>query len=214
MTFSSRRSAQLQPPRGTATTDGDVVLEVAFRPTTASAASAQTHGDAVHHPVRPRIFRSRSPPRCRTRCRSTEAQADRKATCRRARSRPRSTHPLRSTTRRAASSGALDQGLPQRFCHILQIQNRTDIYDESVDFIIRTDLPGPERLFDTLKSEQMMREYIRRDTQVRAGANRNLFPEYEPLFAFRRCRRDTSCTALKPSRTSSVMVGSTSSSRT
>ena len=63
-----------------------------------------------------------------------------------------------------------------------QVQNRLyNIYDDDADFIIRTDIPGPERLFDSLKSEASMREYIRLDSQVRAGANRLLFPEYEPL---------------------------------
>jgi hypothetical protein len=77
--------------------------------------------------------------------------------------------------------GAPERPLPQAIRQVSQITNRSDIYDETAGFIIRTDLPGPERLFDTLKSEEMMREFIRRDSQVRAGANRNLFPEYEPL---------------------------------
>ena len=77
--------------------------------------------------------------------------------------------------------GPPDRAMPNEIRQASQIQNRTNIYDEDADFIIRTDLPGPERLYDTLKSEAMMREYIRRDSQVRAGANRNLFPEYEPL---------------------------------
>ena len=62
-----------------------------------------------------------------------------------------------------------------------QLQSRTKVYEEDADFVIRTDLPGPERMFDTRKSEAMVREYIRRDTQIRSGANRILFPEYEPL---------------------------------
>lgn len=62
-----------------------------------------------------------------------------------------------------------------------QLQSRTKVYEDDTDFNIRTDIPGPERLFDTRKSEAMMREYIRRESQVRAGANRILFPEYQPL---------------------------------
>jgi hypothetical protein len=62
-----------------------------------------------------------------------------------------------------------------------QLQSRNKIYEDDTDFTIRTDLPSPERLFDTRKSEVMMREYIRRESQVRAGANRVLFPEYQPL---------------------------------
>lgn len=49
------------------------------------------------------------------------------------------------------------------------------------DIQIRTDLPGPDRLFDTRKSESMMREYIRREAQVRSGPERVLFPDYPPL---------------------------------
>lgn len=53
--------------------------------------------------------------------------------------------------------------------------------DEDADFVIRTDLPGPERLFDTRKSESMMRETIRRDSSIRTGPARTLFPEYPPV---------------------------------
>lgn len=62
-----------------------------------------------------------------------------------------------------------------------QVQNFQIRSDDDTDFVIRTDLPGPERLFDTRKSEAMMREYIRRDTTVRTGPGRTLFPDYPPL---------------------------------
>jgi hypothetical protein len=77
--------------------------------------------------------------------------------------------------------GPPERPLPPIVRTAAQIGSRTNLYDEDADFIIRTDLPGPERLYDTLKSEAMMREYIRHDAQLRAGNNRNLFPEYEPL---------------------------------
>lgn len=61
-----------------------------------------------------------------------------------------------------------------------QVQSRNKVSDDDVSFIIRTDLPGPDRLFDARKSETMMREYIRRDA-VRSGPDRVLFPEYPPI---------------------------------
>lgn len=62
-----------------------------------------------------------------------------------------------------------------------QMQNSNRRNDDDNDFVIRTDLPGPERLFDVRKSEAMMRETIRRDTSVRTGPGRTLFPEYPPI---------------------------------
>jgi len=62
-----------------------------------------------------------------------------------------------------------------------QMQTFNKRSDEEADFVIRTDLPGPERLFDTRKSEAMIRETIRRDTTVRTGTGRTLFPEYPPV---------------------------------
>lgn len=61
-----------------------------------------------------------------------------------------------------------------------QLEKRR-IDEDDVGFVVRTDLPGQERLFDTRKSEATMQEYIRRDSQSRTGANRILFPEYEPV---------------------------------
>jgi hypothetical protein len=62
-----------------------------------------------------------------------------------------------------------------------QMGSRYKVGDEDTDITIRTDMPGAERLFDTRKSEAMMREYIRLETQVRTGQNRVMFPEYEKL---------------------------------
>ena len=53
--------------------------------------------------------------------------------------------------------------------------------DDAANIQIRTEMPGPERLFDTRKSEVMMQEYIRRDAMPRSGSNRVVFPEYPPL---------------------------------
>jgi hypothetical protein len=52
--------------------------------------------------------------------------------------------------------------------------------EDDADFVIRTDPPGPERLFSSRKSEAMIREVIRRDATVRSGPERVLFPEYPP----------------------------------
>jgi hypothetical protein len=62
-----------------------------------------------------------------------------------------------------------------------QLQSKNKINDDDIGFNIRTDLPGPERLFDSRKSEEMMKEYIRRDSDSRSGASRVIFPEYPPL---------------------------------
>jgi hypothetical protein len=62
-----------------------------------------------------------------------------------------------------------------------QLQSKSKTSDDDVGFNIRTDLPGPDRLFDARKSEAMMREYIRRDTDFRSGSGRIHFPEYPVL---------------------------------
>ena len=63
-----------------------------------------------------------------------------------------------------------------------QVSKRNDINeDDAANIQIRTEPPGPERLFDTRKSEAMMQEYIRRDSTARSGSSRVVFPEYPPL---------------------------------
>jgi hypothetical protein len=62
-----------------------------------------------------------------------------------------------------------------------QIQSKGKITDDDVGFTIRTELPGPDRLFDARKSEAMMRDYIRREADTRTGAGRVQFPEYPPI---------------------------------
>src|SRR5436853_1438240 len=53
-----------------------------------------------------------------------------------------------------------------------QIQAGKRAAEDDAEIVIRTDLPGPERLFDTRKSETMMREAIRRDSTIRSGPDR------------------------------------------
>jgi hypothetical protein len=62
-----------------------------------------------------------------------------------------------------------------------QLQSKYKASEDDSSFNVRTDLPGPDRLFDTRKSDSMMREYIKRDSDFRTGPNRILFPESRPV---------------------------------
>jgi hypothetical protein len=51
---------------------------------------------------------------------------------------------------------------------------------EEVDFVVSTDVPGPERLFRR-ESEAVVFERIKQETKKKAGSRPVIFPEYTPL---------------------------------